>query len=268
MARDDALGVLGSKPAWTPKVPASAYDGAEGRDVVDERAALAQVEEEAAAHPVAEDRAEQVERPAVGIVARHARHAEAQVALAEPPIRDAQRAGRRGRRRRRAAAARPAARRRRVRAVGRHAGAGPHDVVVVDRAGDGQHHAPTAGTRARQWSTHARRGSRAARDPIVPAISRPSGWLAVHQLVEQGEDVVGRRVDVHPDLVDDDRLLGSAGRAGAGAGAGRARSPPRAPRRACSAGTFELKTVSSRSVLALTLPPTPSTTLRQRAGLG
>ena len=32
--------------------------------------------------------------------------------------------------------------------------------------------------------------------------------LPVQQLVEHGEDMIRRRVDVHPDLVDDDRLLG------------------------------------------------------------
>ena len=30
----------------------------------------------------------------------------------------------------------------------------------------------------------------------------------VEHLIEEREDVVGGRVDVHPDLVDDDRLLG------------------------------------------------------------
>ena len=59
----------------------------------------------------------------------------------------------------------------------------------------------------RQWPTTpswvARRTA-----PIVPAISRPNGWRPYIELVEQGEHVVGGRVHVHADLVDDDWLLG------------------------------------------------------------
>ena len=41
----------------------------------------------------------------------------------------------------------------------------------------------------------------------MPAISRPSGWSPNSELIEEGEDVVAGRVLVHPDLVDDHRLL-------------------------------------------------------------
>ena len=55
----------------------------EGRDVIRERASLPQLDEEAAAHPVPQDGAEQVERPPVGMVSRHPSHADAQVPLGE-----------------------------------------------------------------------------------------------------------------------------------------------------------------------------------------
>ena len=63
--------------------------GREGRHVVGERAALAQLQEESAAHPVAQHRAQQVQRPAIGIVAGNAGHAQAQVSLRQPPVGDA-----------------------------------------------------------------------------------------------------------------------------------------------------------------------------------
>ena len=56
-------------------------------------APLAQLDEEAAAHPVAQDRAEQVERPAIRMVAGHAGHADAQVPLREAAEGDPHRAG-------------------------------------------------------------------------------------------------------------------------------------------------------------------------------
>ena len=96
------------------------------------------------------------------------------------------------------------------RAVGRAlrlpAGAGAHDLVVIDRTGDGEHHAPHSirgppvlDDRTVRRSAHRTDG---ARDLAAEGMTR------VEHLVEEREDVVGRRVDVHPDLVDDDRLLG------------------------------------------------------------
>ena len=78
---------------------------------------------------------------------------------------------------------------------------------MLDRPGHGEHHVLGGRYQRCQWPTTASWVARRTL-PGVPAISRPSGWLAEQQLVEQGEDVVARRVDVHPDLVDDDRLLG------------------------------------------------------------
>jgi hypothetical protein len=76
---------------------------------------------------------------------------------------------------------------------------------VVDRAGDGQHHAtgpvgraPVIDDAPMRRATH-----RADRPGDLP----PERVTPIQQLVEQREDVVRRRVDVHPDLVDDDRLL-------------------------------------------------------------
>ena len=131
-----------------------------------------EAEKEAAAHAVAEDRAEEVERPAIRVIASDARHPEAEVALAQAPAGDPQRAGRAGHGTGAALAARGQA--------GRSSGGPPAPtrrrdahLVVIDRTGDGQHIArrPIGGPPVSDDPRCVARRT----EPMVPAISRPSG---------------------------------------------------------------------------------------------
>ena len=112
----------------------------------------------------------------------------AQASAPEPP-RAGRRAGGRSR----------AARRRATRRRGQH-------LLVVDRARDGQDDA--SGPVGRPPVVHDAAMCRATHRADRPGDLAAERMAPVEELVEQREDVVGRRVDVHPDLVDDDRLLG------------------------------------------------------------
>ena len=64
--------------------------GLEAVDVVGQAGVLAQLLEEAAARPLAEDRVEHLERPLVGVIARQRRQAESDMSLGDVAMLDAQ----------------------------------------------------------------------------------------------------------------------------------------------------------------------------------
>ena len=139
-----------------------------GRDVVGEPELLADRQEEPAAHAVAEDRVEDRQRPAVGMVAAEGRHAEAELGLARVALAGARRADRPGSAgRRREARDRAVAGPERRRGEARRPRRGP---------GRRRPRRPCwpAGRRVAQKSRIAASG-RARMSASSPQISRPSG---------------------------------------------------------------------------------------------
>ena len=169
---DDGRRLRRVEPGMDAHRPAVGVGRGKGADVVRQRPSLAELEEQPAAHPVPEDRGEQVECPAVGMGARHARHAEAQVPLRQPPEPDPHRA-RRGRRRRREAG--PLAPARWLAAARREPRPrGAAHRRWLDRAGHRQDHVLGA-VPPPPVPLDGSMGVR-PHGPGVPAISRPSGW--------------------------------------------------------------------------------------------
>ena len=206
MAPTHAIGLVGIEAGVDAEDTAIGIRRAEGRDVVGERPLLAQLEEEPAAHPVAEQRAEQLERPAIRMVPGDAGHPQAQVALRQltprHPHRSRPRRSRRPNDRPGGDPGEPVARSR----IGKPRFGDVEDRPMGRVAGDGQHEmlraVPAAPVAEHLLVRRAPHRTRRAGDLAAQ-------WVVAEQhLVEEGEDVVARGVDVHPDLVDDDRLLG------------------------------------------------------------
>ena len=170
-------------------------------DVVGEAAALAHLEEEARRHARAEHGREQLQRVAVGMLERQARHADADLRLVGRPSGARATCGpvavRQLGRRRGSRGRSPGSRRTCSSSVG--------DQILADHAADADDHAVG---RVPLFDVVDERVAVRAADRVLRAERLPAERVvAEHEPLVHRADVVARRVEVHVHLLEDHALL-------------------------------------------------------------